>query len=141
MMKLLRPFFSILIAALLLVASTGFSVSKHYCKGNLASSQIVFKETTCCKSSSGCHVKHDIQEEDTGCCQLETDYVLGIDVLNFFNNDLGYESSLAAASYFLANTFELKQAVSKGFTALSPPPLLYHLLGKTRLNFIQRYLI
>ena len=66
--EMVRNFTNIIVMSLLLVATTGFSVSGHFCGTNLVSVEINQEAEPCCDSEMCCHSKVQF-------IQLDEEYV------------------------------------------------------------------
>ena len=87
-MKHLKAIVSVLLASLLLVASTGVVLQKHYCGGKLkevslyskvksCSERMEVKKPSCHKAMAqqpACHQPTTVNKEHNGCCENETEY-------------------------------------------------------------------
>lgn len=82
-----RKIFNITITCLLLVSTTGFTVSKHYCGEDLISVKMYGETESCCESDMCCHTEADIS-------QLDEDFVYTTTELNF-----DYQSLLDIVQY------------------------------------------
>jgi hypothetical protein len=52
---MLKKFFHIILALLMLIATAGLTVNMHYCRNKLVSSGIAFNSKACCDKKSCCH--------------------------------------------------------------------------------------
>ncbi len=115
------------LALFLLVATTGVTISMHYCGGSLVSTSINHEAKSCC--------------EDDGCCEnknlhyeLENDYVAPI----VFENSNIVELEALFPMLFVMD-FHLSPSQAKAtfaFIDSYPPPKI-----QTRLSLLQTYLI
>ncbi len=119
-----------IIAALLMITTMGFSVSKHYCGTRLIEVSINSTIEPCCKdvgTSSCCH-------DETEYFRFDKDYVSPViadnDQITIF--DILFP---AVAVYLLDNSVIVEKDILN--FAESPPPLALH----TKLSLFQTYLI
>jgi hypothetical protein len=66
---MLRKTSHIILSALLLFATVGLAISKHYCSGNLVSTSIFGEAESCCDDSDCCHNESEVY-------QIHEDYSL-----------------------------------------------------------------
>ena len=67
---------AILLAFLMFISSTGFSMNFHYCKGEMKSFSLIGEAADCHKAQKVCprHEKkaQDITKDESNCCSNET---------------------------------------------------------------------
>lgn len=73
---MLRKFGNIITMCLLLVSTTGFSISEHFCGSKLISVEINKEAEPCCDNGMCCHT-------DTQFFQMDEDFNFTISVLDF----------------------------------------------------------
>ncbi|PWD97517.1 HYC_CC_PP family protein [Marinilabilia rubra] len=86
---MLRNVTNIIMTCLLLISTTGFAVSKHYCGNELISVELKTEADPCCDDGMCCHT-------ETQFLQLDNDYlavVTNINPENLFASDLIMNSS------------------------------------------------
>lgn len=123
-----RKLLNILISVLLLVSTTGFSISKHYCGDHLVSVKVFVQDEQCCSMPDCCHTESSF-------AQLDDDFVYSSTDINL-NNDLNYDIVhyplvLINCNYGIDGT---NRIVSK-FESPPPPRL------QTRLIKLQTFLL
>jgi len=111
-----RKIANIFVLLLFVVSTTGFTISKHYCHGNLVSVSINVEAKSCCGvSDNGCC------ENVNEFCQLTDDFAatLPLNIVNDFSFDI---SLFVQESFGLVSTTEIESIyLNKGFI---PPPEL-----------------
>jgi len=117
----------IIIALVLLITTTGFSVSKHYCKTNLVSISINHEEKPCCDMGSGCCQNeiafYHLDDNFVFHLVLENNSVISIDLLF----PLFYITCENIYSIDLNSAYQISES----------PPLLYQ---QNIHSFLQTYL-
>lgn len=79
-----KTFSHIILSFLLLVATTGMAVSKHYCGGNLISVDIFDEADSCCESGNCCHNEttfYQVNEDFSAPVVSQLPYIIAIDLL------------------------------------------------------------
>jgi hypothetical protein len=102
----------IILSALLLVASVGLAISKHYCSGNLVSTSIFGEAESCCGDSDCCHNESEVYQmhEDYSLVSVsETPQSAEFDLLDF---------TILVYNFTVVETEETEEF----FEADSPPP-------------------
>ena len=61
---MLRPVTNIIMTCLLLISTTGFAVSKHYCGENLISVELKTEADACCDDGTCCHTERQLLQVD-----------------------------------------------------------------------------
>ncbi len=126
----MKRFVHIIIAGLLLFTTTGFTISKHYCGGNLIDVAINATPDPCCDADAGCC------SDEESFHQLKTDFIFS-DITNIQDLILNYfvipESDVLivkseikdAPLHYYANDppliFEEEQIFISQQNSLSPP--------------------
>ncbi|MBN2215644.1 MAG: hypothetical protein JW723_15550 [Bacteroidales bacterium] len=127
---MLRRISDIALALLLLVTTTGYTISKHYCGTKLVSVAVNSKTKACCDDEKG-SCCHDESEH----FRLKEDFVPSSVQFNFgnvFSVDLAFlPDLLSGIGYKAENTNDLNV-----FTGSSPPPGINISLAK-----LQTYLL
>lgn len=73
-------FFALTMAALVMLSSTSFSVSTHYCNGQVANITFFFENDSCAKETPfSCADSSEEHLEEDACCATETSFVDGSD--------------------------------------------------------------
>ena len=67
---MIRKTINIILSTLLIITTTGFSISKHYCHGDLISVAINKDAESCCDMEMADHCKNDEEH-----IQLENDFI------------------------------------------------------------------
>lgn len=76
----MKQFFSLFLGILIVFSSMGFSLSKHYCQGELKETALFVKAKACHEvEKASCH-KHPTGLAQENCCNDEQDYIKGIDL-------------------------------------------------------------
>lgn len=126
-----RKTIHILLIALLLVSTMGFSLSKHYCGTRLVDVKINSEAESCCGGNS-C---------ESNCCHNET---VHLQLKDNFVGSVNFELNSPAPSeiLFSIDFFQLKSIAEADGNSIfmhveSPPPKLV----TTRLSEIQSYLL
>jgi hypothetical protein len=81
---MLKKFSHIALVFLLLVATTGMAVSKHYCGNFLISTSFYTKSEPCCESGSHCHDEEEfiqLEEEFAAPSISHIPFAAGLDLL------------------------------------------------------------
>ncbi len=109
-----RKIANILVLILFIVSTTGFTISKHYCHGNLVSVSINVEAKSCCGVSD-----NDCCKNENEFCQLTDDFAatMPFNIVNDFSFDI---SLFVQESFGLVSTTEIGSIyLNKGFI---PPP-------------------
>lgn len=107
-----RKLANIFVLILFVVSTTGFTISKHYCHGNLVSVAINAEAESCCGSSNN------------GCCENENEfYQLNDDFTASQNSTIDESLSFELISYNIDNELIIEVAEKTNFTntANGPP--------------------
>ena len=116
-----------ILALFLLVATTGVTISMHYCGGSLVSTSINQQAESCCDDDSCCENKNLHYE-------LENDYV-STPVVE--NSSVPVLEVLFPVLFVLdIDLSPLQTKATRAFVDSSPPPKI-----ATRLSLLQTYLI
>lgn len=116
---MLRKFSNIIIALLLIITTSGFTISMHYCGTKLVSVSVDNKAQSCCNDENG-HCCHDVTEY----FRLKEDFITSFVQFNFENI---FPVELANIPTLLSE--HLCKAESTGdlfIIADSSPPLKVH---------------
>jgi hypothetical protein len=112
-MKMLRKTSHIILSTLLLFATVGLAISKHYCGGNHVSTSIFGEADSCCDDSDCCKNKSEF-------FQLDEDYSL-VSVSDVPQNT---EFELLDLTIFIFNHTKFNlEGIGDFFAVISPPPL------------------
>lgn len=108
---MLRNVTNIIMTCLLLISTTGFAVSKHYCGGNLVSVELKTEADPCCDDGMCCHT-------ETQFLQLDNDFLAVVTSINLKNN---------FASKLIMNSSEVELPLPEtgfvtSFNYTAPPP-------------------
>lgn len=124
---MLKRITHIIMALFLMVATTGVTLSMHYCGGELVSTSINKEAKTCCDGTGGCC------ENKTVHFEVEDDYVSPVQVTNIQTIELDILFPiLFVLNFDLSIDEEIEQVA---FYDSSPPPTI-----QTRLALLQTYL-
>ncbi|MCF8222661.1 MAG: hypothetical protein K9J25_05895 [Bacteroidales bacterium] len=113
----------IIITLTLLFATTGVTVSKHYCGNNLRGIAVMKAAASCCDSDSCCHTESDFY-------QVDDDFILEY---NDFQPVIQAALSVIYVSYTEPLQYDLN-AFSNFYLKIPPP-------GKPPLAMIQSFLL
>ena len=109
---MLRKTSHIILSALLLFATVGLAISKHYCSGNLVSTSIFGEAESCCGDSDCCQNESDF-------FQLDEDYSL----VSFSEVPQTAEFELLDFAILVYNFTAIEtEETEEFFEADSPPP-------------------
>ncbi len=78
--------------AALMVSTLGFSVSRHYCMGNLVDEQLFAFANDCCEEKDD-HCGCDENHQDDDCCDDETLIIEGLQIQSFQPKELAVDFS------------------------------------------------
>jgi hypothetical protein len=123
---MLRKFLNMLVLALLLVSTTGFSVSRHYCGNKLVDISVDKKADPCCNDSDCCHT-------ETVFVKLNDDFTPSSAEYNPEHKSSVKSLVLQAVPYTMAVPAD-KQGAAFFPDESSPPQAV-----KTKLSLIQTY--
>jgi hypothetical protein len=127
---LILRFLNIILALLIFVSSTGFTINSHFCKDQLKDIRVFFKADDCYKkyyaqkTKKACHVKK--QSCENNCCKNTSEYYkLDLDQqLNSFDFK-AFESPQLIATLWVILNFKLTITDSKSTDYLNyKPPLI-----------------
>ena len=117
----------IIVSLLLLVTTTGVSISKHYCGDNLISIALFVEADSCCDDSDCCHNENEY-------LQFKDDYIGS--VITDLASTIEFDLLFTAFPVFIG-IIPFEEVISLSFISESPPPLL----TSTKLSLLQTYLI
>ena len=117
----------IIISLLLLVTTTGVSISKHYCGDNLINVALFVEAESCCDDSDCCHNENEY-------FQFKDDFVGSFVVASIQIVELELLRTIIPIT-FVTKSLGLETTLS--YISESPPPLL----TSTKLSLLQTYLI
>ena len=117
----------IVLSVLLLVATTGLAISKHYCGGELISTSVLGEAESCCDSGDCC-------KNETEHIQLDVDYSVSATVV--LPESVQMDLIVFTAALFNVNEAENTKLVQEFLTDSHPPPKLH-----TSLAIRQSYLL
>lgn len=125
-------FFAFLMAVLILVTSTGFTIDRHYCKGELKTISLFVKAKSCHEIGMGMqncpyHKKQENLEEkneDKNCCSNKTEFVKSDqDQIKIETTTTNYDYETPIIHFeIVENTPLLSTSIPSNF--LYKPPLL-----------------
>lgn len=116
LIQLMKRFIYILVAGLLLITTTGFTITKHYCGGNLVDVGINVVSETCC----------DMNERN--CCKNESEFFQLSDdfsdsqILNL-EFEFDFDISLIFQESFEVETITLISSIYLDKSFIPPPNL------------------
>ena len=125
---MLRKFGNMITMCLLLVSTTGFAVSEHFCGTDLVAIEIAREADDCCNDGMCCHSETDF-------FQLEEDFLFSAQQFNVDCDAVFDLPLLAAHTKYDLTVHEAKSALYADFE--SPPPHERKLI----LSSIQTYLL
>ncbi len=124
---MLRKLTHIIVMMLLLISTTGITLSMHYCGGRLVSTSIITEAKSCCG-------------EDCGCCENKTHHYEVKE--NFVSSNIIQKINIAQLNILIPVYFVLDynflNTEERSFHEpenTSPPPII-----QTRLALLQTYL-
>jgi hypothetical protein len=123
MKKFLLKISSVLIACIVLFSTASFTISEHYCGGNLVDSSVFSKAKSCSldmeisSSTEGCIIQKD------NCCEDLVIQVEGQNELISLATDLNFNQQVFIASfvYSYINLFEELANKNVNFKDYTPP--------------------
>ncbi len=123
MKKFLLKISSVLIASIVLFSTTSFTISEHYCGGDLVDSAVFSKAKSCSldmaisSSTEGCTIQKD------NCCKDLVIQVEGQNELISLATDLNFNQQVFIASfvYSYINLFEELANKNVNFKDYTPP--------------------
>ena len=122
-MKVLRKLSNICLALLLMVATSGITINKHYCLGFL-------KDVTILHETTSCMAKMGLEEENCpmDCCEETSQQVMVDDFQKVhFKSDLNPNLKLVAViSYFLTDFSAASNNSDPSHYQNYRPPLIEH---------------
>ncbi|MDF1571770.1 MAG: hypothetical protein P1P82_09165 [Bacteroidales bacterium] len=125
---MVRKFRNIMVMCLLLISTTGFSVSEHFCDTMLVSVHVNKEAEPCCDTGNCCH-------SDISFYQLDEDFVA---TANNFNTEHTYTDELNFVELFtMTRLFETEVDNLFFSIAESPPPLDRDI----RLSTLQQFIL
>ncbi len=126
---MLRIFVNTTISCMLLMATSGITISEHYCGNKLVSVSINSEADSCCNKECGCCHNESVH------FQLAESFIATTSIFNFNNNHvfdlLGLDNNIYN---IIIHKKELKDNV---FISESPPPKRLN----TLLSQLQKYLL
>ncbi len=123
-----RKVSNIFVTFLLLVSTTGFSISKHYCGNELVFIKLIGEAKSCCESGTCCHTDSEI-------VQLRGDFVNAATEVNFDNNLVINIIQFQLQSRFISIEIENRILPLIRFESPPPPKIL------TKLADLQTFLL
>ncbi len=108
----------IFLSVLLLVASVGLTISKHYCAGDLVSTKLFVEANDCCGDGESCS-NHDSCENESSFFHLDDNFSLTA------TNEIPVSKEtdlLQVSSIFLAEDVVLNNEKLDFIISNSPPP-------------------
>ena len=124
---MLQKLIHIALVLLLLLSTTGVTISMHYCSGDLVSMSVIGEAESCCEDNCGCCENKSIH------FKVEDDYVSPIVVQSNISVEL--EVLFPVLFILSAELLPEVEVTAKSFTDTSPPPTL-----QKRLSLLQTYL-
>ena len=103
---MMKRFINILIAGLFLFTTTGFTITKHYCSGNLVDIAIDSTPKSCCDMGEGCCSNESeffqLKDDMTAIQSMDLDQSFSFDIQLFLNEFIIINSNevLSFVSYF-----------------------------------------
>ena len=103
---MMKRFINILIAGLFLFTTTGFTITKHYCSGNLVAIAIDSIPKSCCDMGEGCCSNESelfqLRDDMTVIQSMDLDHSFSFDIQLYLNDFIILNSSnlISSVSYF-----------------------------------------
>ena len=121
-MKALKSIFSALLALVVLVSATSFTIDKHLCMGRVQSVAILHEAAPCPMEM----MTNTPMTAMEGCCQDTQTIIEGneLQVKNLKPVALEYQSLWVASLAHVIETFDLESAITYASHPLYKPPLL-----------------
>ncbi len=141
--KLLLRISNIILSLLLVVITTGFTISKHFCHDRLVNTELFAiaqscheAPESCCAGAATTHCGNAIEKDD--CCKNESDYVKFTELftLKQKNHPLKQLSLFGFFSNFQKNILHSFESPVIKVALIQPPPLLRNVQA-----FIQSFII
>ena len=118
---MLRKLVTIFVLVLFVISTTGFTISKHYCHGNLVSVKINSEAKSCCDISG------------SACCHNETEIFQLQEDFTFMQSSIADVDFVLDISLFIQESYELVNNTEIGSIYLEkgfiPPPDLSVILA------------
>lgn len=127
---MLKAISHILLASLVLFASSGIAIDRHLCMGELQGMSLIGTSKTCHQQNQmGCanHQNTDEEGSGKGCCSNETEYLDGIDLkvtLNIQVESVFANSYIAIFERLIEVPAEVDSHKLIQFQNFHPPPLI-----------------
>ncbi len=116
----LKRILHIFVALVLIVSTTGFSLTRHYCSGDLISTSVMSTPVSCCgEDSDCCHNEHELVQLKADYAvqlSLDVDKLPSFDIMCFFNAWVEIVTVETTTSVYLKKDF-------------IPPPVLSAVLA------------
>jgi hypothetical protein len=124
---MLRGILNMLVSTLLLITTTGFGISRHYCGTTLVSVHIEKEADSCCgEGADCCHNENEF-------FQVKDDFVVAANPISF-ENSFALDVLFYQPIHFSISTFSDNTDVLIVFNESPPPPLI-----QTTLSSLQTY--
>lgn len=125
--KMFKKVSHIILSALLLIASIGMVVSKHYCGTTLVSVNIDKEVDSCCGEGADCCHNENVF------FQVKDDFVVAANQISF-ENSVALDVLFYQAIHFSMSTVDDNTDILIAFNESPPPPLI-----QTTLSSLQTY--
>lgn len=119
---MLRKISNIIVSFLLLVSTTGFSISVHYCGEDLVSIKIDGEAKSCCENGMCCHT-------DSEFVQLDADFLFTSDQVNLENTFIFDIAQLPLELLFQPSGIENVLIPLNRYEYPPPPDIITRLVG------------
>ena len=113
---------------MLLISTTGFSISRHYCGGDLVSVKLIGEAQACCDNADCCHTTSQF-------AQLEDDFVYSSTEVDF-DNSFAFDL-IQFPAFLLYNDYGIENEFTYILNFESPPPPTL----QTQLASLQTFLL
>jgi len=123
MKKFLIKISSILMSLLMVMSTMSFSISEHYCGGELVNSSIFTIAKPCSLDMEKSSLNEDCTIQKDNCCKDLVIQIKGQDELITFVGDLNFDQQVFIASFVFSyiNLFEGLDSKVAPFQNYSPP--------------------
>ena len=109
----MKRFLHIIVAVLLLFATTGFTITKHYCSGNLVDVAINAMPDPCCDMGEACCTN----ESETFQLKENLERIQSVNL----DNEISFDIQLIFTELLKINTVEIAVPISSFDKGIPPP--------------------
>ncbi|MEQ9262397.1 MAG: hypothetical protein RLP14_04460 [Owenweeksia sp.] len=142
-----KAILSVALTGILIFATAGFSVSRHYCMGMLVEESFFDWDSGCSDQTQGvCHLQDAHHDKDDSlkknCCEDENLIINGIQVLSFSKHSISGNLNPQFFTAFLYSYLRIPfSQLLDSYTFSNAPPDLLKRSGAEILVWVQRFLI